>query len=456
MEILLIISVAISLVVFALVCFWRLNYGLASLVLFLPFYVVRFKIFLPLTFLECLVLILFLVWLLRHAIKIDFLFTIRSLVFKLRKNQFLYPLLLFIAAAIISIFVSPNKIAAVGIWKAYFIEPIIIFLILIDIIRTKKAISLIIVGLGFSAIWVSLIAIYQKFTGLAIPDPVWQAEETRRVTSIFGYPNAVGLYVAPIAALYSGLIIYSLYKNNLKKILFYGSIILLSILAMVFAVSQGAWAGLLSSIVIMVLVSRYRKLAIIILAVVIVLVLIIPTTRDYIWPLVTFQDVSGDVRLVLWQGTWNLIKDRPIFGAGLAGFQSMYDRYRLAKHTELLVYPHNIIFNFWTETGLLGLIAFIWLSVTFLRKAKKILFWDGKVSPFGKRQKTKGEIKETKKISFFGPWPITSSSGFIALGLMGALVCVFIHGLVDVPYFKNDLSVMFWVFMGLLISLNKS
>jgi uncharacterized ion transporter superfamily protein YfcC len=36
------------------------------------------------------------------------------------------------------------------------------------------------------------------------------------------------------------------------------------------------------------------------------------------------------------------------------------------------------------------------------------------------------------------------------LGLMGAMVVIVVHGLVDVPYFKNDLAVLFWVMIGIM------
>jgi hypothetical protein len=32
---------------------------------------------------------------------------------------------------------------------------------------------------------------------------------------------------------------------------------------------------------------------------------------------------------------------------------------------------------------------------------------------------------------------------------MAAMVAIIIYGLVDVPYFKNDLSVLFWTILGL-------
>ncbi len=36
---------------------------------------------------------------------------------------------------------------------------------------------------------------------------------------------------------------------------------------------------------------------------------------------------------------------------------------------------------------------------------------------------------------------------------MAAMVVIVIHGLVDTPYFKNDLAILFWLIIGLLITL---
>ena len=42
----------------------------------------------------------------------------------------------------------------------------------------------------------------------------------------------------------------------------------------------------------------------------------------------------------------------------------------------------------------------------------------------------------------------------LVLGLIGAMSAIFIHGLVDVPYFKNDLAVLFWLGLALTGWLN--
>jgi hypothetical protein len=43
-----------------------------------------------------------------------------------------------------------------------------------------------------------------------------------------------------------------------------------------------------------------------------------------------------------------------------------------------------------------------------------------------------------------GPWPRA-----LSIGLVGLVAAVLAHGLVDVPYFKNDLAVEFWALLGL-------
>ena len=39
--------------------------------------------------------------------------------------------------------------------------------------------------------------------------------------------------------------------------------------------------------------------------------------------------------------------------------------------------------------------------------------------------------------------------------LTAAMIVILIHGLVDTPYFKNDLAIIFWLIIGQEIILNK-
>ena len=107
-----------------------------------------------------------------------------------------------------------------------------------------------------------------------------------------------------------------------------------------------------------------------------------------------------------------------LFGIGLGNYEQAMGPYW--QDLTRVIYPHNIVLNFWATTGLLGLVAFGWLATRAF-----ILAWSG-----WRRHPA--------------PWRPYD------LGVMLALVGMVAHGLVDVPFFKNDLSLEFWALLGIL------
>lgn len=415
-------TITILYFIYAILCIKRPSWGLYLIPLFLPAYLVRFTLgFVPFTFLEGLLLILIIIWFIRKLIHRDLFEFIK----KQRKNIFAWLALALLAAATLSTIISPDKIAALGIWKAYFVEPILFYFVLIDTMKGKKDFKNILTALGISAFALSGYAIVQYFTGWGVP-VTYSFEGLSRATSIFSYPAALGLYVAPIFVVISSFFIMS-WNKDIKSKLFKNDLILIVALAvmglaLVASRAEGAWIGVVAAIFFTLMLTKYRWRALIIFLIFALVILVVPTARNYVFTLITFQDVSGDVRLAIWQGTWNLLKHNPIFGAGLAGFQILYTQYKEAKHVEISLYPHNMLLNFWVETGILGLTIMILLIFQYLKK--------GLASINSKSYKLKDA---SYKIS-----------------LVAVMICILVYGLVDVPYFKNDLSVLFWIWVGLL------
>jgi len=168
--------------------------------------------------------------------------------------------------------------------------------------------------------------------------------------------------------------------------------------------------------------------------------------RQLIMENATLSDLSGQIRVQQWKETWNMLKDgRLITGAGLAGYQIAIKPYHRegifynfdndpnfrnnlvfggadykAKHwqpTEIYLYPHNFFLNFWSETGLLGLIAILLILIKF--------FTDYLRTDEARRP--------------------------LYLILISVMIAIVVHGLVDVQYFKNDLSVLFWLVVGMSV-----
>ncbi|MFA6296851.1 MAG: O-antigen ligase family protein [Patescibacteria group bacterium] len=442
-----IIIVFSLLIIYAIICWRRVDIGLSLVVFAMPLYLLRFNLGpLPSTFLELMVLVLTLIFVVKKILNKEIKQTVANWRELLKK--WWLPILLFLLAAIISVFVSADFKHALGRFRAYFVEPILVFLILLDVLRSKKQLNLILWALGLSSLVISVYAIIQYIFNINIPVD-YNLPNLKRATSVFDYPNAIGLYVAPIVVLFSGLIVGMKQENNKTRkqivsifvLLFYCLVVLAGVIAVVLAVSKGAIFGILIGLFFMLMFTKFRWWVVGLAIVSIISILIVPVTSKKVVPIITFQETSGDVRLVLWEGTWNLIKANPIFGAGLAGFQKAYPNYKLNKHTEILVYPHNIILNFWVETGVLGLISFVWILVLF--------FWQG----FEKNKKTKEQKNKqiTNNKLQTGMGELEIGNWKLEIALMGAMVCIIMHGIVDVPYFKNDLSILFWLIIALMI-----
>ncbi len=395
---------------FIYLCLKRLDLAVLFICAFLPAYLLRFDIFgIPMTLLEIMVMILFLVWI-GGKILTNGLGSIKI-------GSWTYPLIAWVGIAMVSIAVSPSLRSALGIWKAYFLEPVIFFISFINIIDTKKKFNGVIKALGFSAIYLSIYAIWQKFTGEGISNPFWQAEETRRVTGLYDYPNALGLYLGPIAMLYIGRLYYSLSKKikYIPAIAYNALVVIISVISIVFARSEGAIAGLAAGTVFLGLAwgrrSRIATIATIIIGSIIFFST--PSIKEPVIKEITLKGVSGEIRKDMWYETWQMLEDRFIFGSGLAGYQQAFDPYHKARHIEVYLYPHNVLFNFWSEIGLMGLAIFLWIVYKYFKAG----------------------------LLYFNP---------VSLTLLAVMAAILIHGLVDVPYFKNDLAMMFFIFIGLM------
>jgi O-antigen ligase len=184
--------------------------------------------------------------------------------------------------------------------------------------------------------------------------------------------------------------------------------------------SRGGYLTLVGITVALALAHRHRWWLLAAGAVAAVAVSRIPAIAARLAVEVDFNNGNNTLvgRSELWRNTLRMLKDHPLFGAGLSGFTERLGPYWNATHIDRFIDPHNIVLNFWSETGLLGLFAFGWILI-----GGFVVSWRG--------------------------WRHSASDWrAIHLGVFVALVAVVIHGLIDVPYFKNDLSFEFWTLLA--------
>lgn len=128
-------------------------------------------------------------------------------------------------------------------------------------------------------------------------------------------------------------------------------------------------------------------------------------------------------RVMIWNAASRMIAEHPIFGVGPRNFQEAY----LALQSEFPPYlewavphPHNILLSFWLFTGVAGLFGFVSLLAILFRRV----------------------------------FPETDGATAVLPGtFFGLLVALCLHGLVDTPYFRNDLAYAFWATTALTLLL---
>ena len=448
--------IIIFVVFFALLAWRRLDLAAALIIAALPAYQIRFNLgFLPMTLLEAMILVLFAAWFIK-AWRAGELPLFSKTSQGIKHYPFYLEIILLLIVALVSAGVAGFTNASLGILKAYFIEPVMFFIVFVNVFKIKENRNKIFWALAISAFVVSLVAIYQWLNGNLLP-AAWQG--SGRVTSIFPYPNALGLYLGPMVILLFGFLL-SLRSNpvNFSPRYFYGiaasSLMLLLAMtgsAIYFSHSQGTMAGLAGAFIIFGILYNWR-LRLVVTAVMVAALITLslsPIGLGRLQSKIMLRDLDGQIRRQQWAETRKMLAGgRIITGAGLANYQMAvaphhqegifvrdYNdsdfqrkvvfnadyRRRVWQPLEIYLYPHNIFLNFWSELGLAGMLLFLWIIVKYFIIS----------------------LKSVKSIK-------SERERALILGLACAMIVIVVHGLVDAPYFKNDLAVLFWVLVGMM------
>ncbi len=435
----------IGLYFLALVFLMKLNARLAVglFVLSLPTYLIRFNIGpLPATVLELGFGAISLGWLLFYArtgwpVLTNFL---------KEHRWFALAMVIFLLSSLGSIWVSDMAVASLGQWRAYFLEPMVLFVILIGLSGRQTPPNLpvgrggsehpprppqggicandLVWFLALSTVSISVYAIVQQFTGWGIATEQWTNPATRRVTAFFSSPNAVALYLGPIIMLMWAFIWKKTISEGRKKLEIrnwklglIAIITLLALVAVLFTRSQGGFAGLAIGATLFAYLVGYKKSALAVVAAGIVLL-----GAVVLWPrALPLHYQSGGNRLWLWSHSIDYLTQSPrhfVLGTGIRQFfRKIQKPFYNPKQMERIIYPHNIFLNFWTETGLFGMLSFGFI--------------------FG-------------YISLIAYRIYRQSDRVIGAGLLAALAVILAHGLLDVPYFKNDLAMEWWILVVII------
>lgn len=411
--------IALFLLLFSYLAYTNIVYGLSIIIILLPSYLLRFSIFgLPSSLLELMIIILFFIFLIKDK-------KYKSINYKLKNNSFnklpkpyRYILLLWILVSIFGLIIN-FSFGSLGIWRAYFLEPLMFFIVFIYSINNSKDKEKILKSFIILISYLFIIAIYQYFTNWNLSSSYFYPN-IHRLTSVFPQPNMLSLLLAPIS---SFLFVYSL---EFKKKIWYIIPAILGFSLLYLAKSHGALIAVFIALLFYFLIKKsYRKISLGLIILGIVFISLFSSPLKYLNnfkeqlfnPGTDLQITSLEVRSHLWRDSFNLIKDNYLLGTGIRSFKEVMKNYHTINWIEIYPHSHNIFLHTWIELGLFGVIVFILFLTQIFISLK--------------------ELYKKKKRIFF---PLALS-----------WITFIIHGLVDLPYFKNDLAILFFILLGFTI-----
>jgi putative inorganic carbon (HCO3(-)) transporter len=131
----------------------------------------------------------------------------------------------------------------------------------------------------------------------------------------------------------------------------------------------------------------------------------------------------GD-RWAMWQAALGMMRDRPLLGHGINTFMSNYLRYWVGGE-QAPRYAHNCYLQVAAETGVIGLISFLWLLGALFHLVVR-----------GVRQAV-GDDKA------------------LLIGLLGGLSAFAVHAAVDTNFYSLRQAALFWVLGGVAVGMSE-
>ncbi|MGH7609280.1 MAG: O-antigen ligase family protein [Candidatus Dormibacteria bacterium] len=325
-----------------------------------------------------------------------------------------------LVATAIGVAASPDHREALGIAKAYVVEPMVLFFVAVNVLRSSWDWERVAYGLyvGGAVVAVSqLVAVGQAVSShtlnlsVAPPTPTW----------LWSNNNFGGLFLDPLVALALGL---SLFGGVRHPRVHWAALCLLG-LGDVLTLSRGSWLALVVIAVVAAAIHPRRRLLLAGCLAAVVVAVVLPPIRHRISNELNPNNPANSLvtRAHLWHATVDLIEAHPFTGSGLAGYQQEIGRFRAQVHDtapQSHVYPDQLELDFWVELGVLGIVALLGFFLELGRYLAPAL----RAGP-----------KEQ-------PW---------AAALALAWIAVVVHGLVDSPYWKNDLSAEWWILVALVV-----
>ncbi len=316
------------------------------------------------------------------------------------------PAALWLVAGVLGVIVAPDHRAALGTYRAYFLEAVALFYVAVDLLCTPEQLRKVFLVGSVSAVIYSIGQIV-SFVWVAAHHHLQLGDAPAFLNNT---PNADAMYLEPILAFSIGFVAFP-WSRRVRMI---AAVVLgFVLLAMILTLSRAGYLAM-AALAVVVVVSlqrgRVRWWTAAGLVVAAAVVLEVPFINQRIAGI----NSSAALRESIFGQALKMLSQRPIFGAGIDGYPIRVAPFHPSTQT-IELYPHDIWLTTWSEVGLLGLFVLAFLLFSLLWRAARAL----------------PNVSDVYKP--------------IVWGCFGAFVLIFMHGFFDSPLWKNDLSAEFWL-----------
>ncbi|GAC1426298.1 MAG: hypothetical protein PVS3B3_25890 [Ktedonobacteraceae bacterium] len=448
------------LLIFAVLCWYRLPFAVALLPLSLPYYLQQKLVFSHYEFslveitlaTSVLVALLQLLVQQRHWPYWSSLRQLRN-----RLGPFTVPMLLFFLIAAFSILIAFRHDFALRAFREEVLDPFVYVLLALIYLRTRQDVTRLIgallgTGLIIAGLGLAQIMFFKNTLGLE--------DGVRRVHAVYGSANSIGLlfdYVLPIGF----AMLLAKVSLRLRLVALLCCLPLLVVLYL--TQSLGAWVAIVFALFFVIAFAIRNRTFLLIGSGVFVVVLLAGTLlfRTQIVNLLSEHHISTSgkgihtvstvtKRIYLWESALHMIHDSPWVGYGMDNWLCHYSSNAICdahshywiesdpvthkdtglKYEPTLSHPHNIFLHVWVSTGIFGLLAFVVVLVLFFWLFSRI-------------------IRRLDANTYNG----SESLRWMTVGVGAAMFAALVQGQVDSAFLEQDLAFCFWILVTTLLLL---
>ena len=271
-----------------------------------------------------------------------------------------YPLILF-AAMFLGVLLSYAPSLSLR-FLFYHISAALCVLVTVSAVRTEEDLKRLAAGGAVCVAVSGAYGVLQRIQGIEVNasyvDLKVNAGMPGRVYSFFDNPNTFAEVLILLLPLVLALILCS--RHLISKLIACG-IFAVGVAALGMTYSRASWVGIACAMVVMVFLWRPKLIPAFVLLCCVAIPFLPSTIWNRILTIANPADSSTSSRIPLYQAALEVIRNRPITGAGLgtAATQRYIADYNLYHAEAPFVHSHNFYLEVWIQTGLLGVAGFV-------------------------------------------------------------------------------------------------